>query len=345
MWQRNAMLLALGLSCSPPAASLGDEIPASQRLIARTNWVTCDLALGRLVVLAHRAKQDQPRIERTWPDGTEERFHVSLDRGLVSLHYSSCGPSEKLHMHIMRRDQVELDHELLGAKTLTRVRFTQEPDQPLRLTIQFEDAPPIEYTAASLWHLLLEHPAECRTHLYGLLQPLLPQRNLDADRRELQTRLLAADTDNRLVSRQAVADLVTQMADPEFRARQRASRELRTLGHAALALIDDLEHTSLDSEQRWRVRALRESIVTNATDSPDRLAAWLANDEATWRALLHDQDATCRVVAEAHLARLSHQESVPPPSVWRQVDLRSSGDPRGVHQAVTVRDNGRLRHD
>lgn len=318
MWQRNAILLALGLSCSPRAESLGEEIPGSQRLLAKTNWVTCDLAMGRLVVLAHRAKQDQPRIERTWPDGTEESFQVSLDRGLASLHYSSCSTTETIHIHVARREQVDFDHTRLGSGQETiQVRFIQEPDRPLRLTIRTNESAPVEYTGKSLWHLLLAHPEICRAHLSVLLQTLMPQRNLDAEGDELRTRLLETDTDRSPITRQTVADLVTQMSAPEFRARQRASRELRTMGHAALAFLDDLEHSTLDPEQRWRVRAIHESIVAKLTDSPDRLAAWLTNDESVWLAMLNDDDASCRAVAEAQLVRLSQGESVPPPGIRR----------------------------
>jgi hypothetical protein len=346
MWQRNAILLALGLSLSPSAVSLGEEIPGSKRLPAKTNWITCDLAMGRLVVLANRAKQDQPSIERTWPDGTEERFRVSLDRGLASLHYASCGTTEKMTIHVARREQVDFEHShARSTQEPVRVRFTQEPDQPLRLTIESDAAPPVEYTGESLWHLLIAHPEACRTHLCGLLQTLMPHRNLEAERDELRTRLLAAGSEGGLVTRQAVADLVAQMGDHEFRSRQRASRELRMMGHAALAILDDFEHTTLDSEQRWRVRTLQDSIVANLTDSPDRLVAWLANDESIWRALLNDEDASCRALAEAQLVRLSQPESVPPPSVRRQIDLRLPGDTRSVHQAVAVGDHGLPGHD
>ena len=348
MWQRNAILLALalGLSLSPRAISLGEEIPGSKRLPAKTNWISCDLAMGRLVVLANRAKQEQPSIERTWPDGTEERFQVSLDRGLASLHYSFRGTTEKMTILVARREQVDFEHSHTGSTQETvHVRFTQEPDQPLRLTIESDAAPPVEYSGESLWHLLIAHPDACRTHLCGLLQTLMPHRNLAAERDELRTRLLAAGSEGGLVTRQAVADLVAQMADQEFRSRQRASRELRTMGHAALAILDDFEHTTLDPEQRWRVRTLRDSIVANLTDSPDRLVAWLANDESIWRALLNDENASCRALAAAQLVRLSQPESVSPPSVRRQVNSRPPGDPRSVHQAVAVGDHGLSGHD
>lgn len=346
MWQRNAILLALGLSCSPRAESLGEEIPGSQRLLAKTNWVTCDLSMGRLVVLAHRAKQDQPRIERTWPDGTEESFRVSLDRGQVSLHYSSCNTSETIHIHVARREQVDFDHTRVGtAQETVRVRFIQEPDQPLRLTVQTDASTPIEYTGKSVWHLLLAHPEAGRTHLSILFQTLMPQRNLDAERDALQASLLAAGSDGPQVNRQAVADLVAQMADQEFRSRQRASRDLRSMGHAALAFLEDLELTTLDPEQRWRVRSLRESIVAKLTDSPDRLTAWLTNDESVWLAMLHDDDASCRAVAETQWTRLRPEASVPPPGVRRQVALRLPGDSGGTHQTIVVGNDGRLGHD
>jgi hypothetical protein len=97
---------------------------------------------------------------------------------------------------------------------------------------------------------------------------------------------------------------VAQTADREFRVRQHASRELRGLGHAALAHLEQFEHTSLDPEQRWRVRSTRESIVANLTDAPGRVAIWLVNDESLWLGLLNDEDESCRAQAERQLARI-----------------------------------------
>jgi hypothetical protein len=210
-----------------------------------------------------------------------------------------------MHIQIARRERVDLEHvRVSSTRETTRVRFVQEPDQPLQLTVQSGESPLVAYEAASLWHLLLIHPEVCRTHLYELLRTLMPNRNLEAERNELRVRLLAGDTAGQFVSRQQVADLVAQTADREFRVRQHASRELRGLGHAALAFLEDLEHTSLDPEQRWRVRSTRESIVANLTDAPGRVAVWLVNDESIWLGLRNDEDESCRQLAERQLARI-----------------------------------------
>jgi hypothetical protein len=305
MWQRNAILLTAGLWLVPRSESLGQNHDGSGRLLGATQWVTCEVSLGRLLATSQRTKQGQPRTARVRPDGSEESLSVRLDGGLVSLLYTCVGPAEKLTIRIVRRDEVDIEcRRGQPGDPATIVRFCQLPTEPVVLSVQQGTRAADVYAAPSLWHLLLEHPQVCRQHLYAPLQMLRPDWQLDQELAEIRSQMLAGEAARVPVSRHEVEQLVAQLAFDQFPTRQRAARELRRCGHAALGYLDELDPQQLDREQRLRVHSVREAIVSHATDSPARVAAWLVNDKAAWHALLQDEQESLRLAADTQLARL-----------------------------------------
>ena len=86
MWQRTAIVVALGLLSVPRAELRSEEIRYSELLISDLHWVTFDVAMGRILATGNRTKQDRQRGTRERPDGAAEAIAVTLDRGLVSVH-------------------------------------------------------------------------------------------------------------------------------------------------------------------------------------------------------------------------------------------------------------------
>ena len=115
MWQRTAIVVALGLVGAPGAELPGEEIRYSELLISDLNWVTFDVAMGRVQATGNRTKHDQQRAHRELPDGATESCAVTLDRGLVSLHYVYHSATRQLVIRVIRRDRVEIESHCSAA--------------------------------------------------------------------------------------------------------------------------------------------------------------------------------------------------------------------------------------
>ena len=271
MWRRTAIILTLGLSLTPRAQSLGQDIPGSDRLILELNWVSFDVAMGRILATGNRTRQDRQRVCREHSNGITETLTVTLDRGLVSMHYESVSETRQLTVRVVRRDQVEIEstrHE--PASHTTTVLFLQPSDGDVVLTVHTEGQTPDEYRASSLWHLLLAHPEICHAHLNDALQMLRPNWQVDNEVAEIRALLLNCDPARLTTSRREVELLVEQMAHDDFRVRQRSARELRARGRSVLGFLQELDSTRLDAEQRLRIRSVQDSIIADFEDSPAR---------------------------------------------------------------------------
>ena len=98
-----------GALADAPRQSLGQDIPGSDRLILELNWVSFDVAMGRILATGNRTRQDRQRVCREHPNGLTETLTVTLDRGLVSMHYESVSETRQLTVRVVRRDQVEIE--------------------------------------------------------------------------------------------------------------------------------------------------------------------------------------------------------------------------------------------
>ena len=305
MWQRTAIVVALGLLLVPRAVSLSEEFRYSELLISDVNWVTFDVAMGRILATGNRTKQDRQRGTRERPDGAAEAIAVTLDRGLVSVHYEYHSATRQLVIRVVRRDSVEIESTLSDASVPSeQMSFVQQPEGDVSLTIQTDGGSPCVYQAASLWHLQLAHPEICRAHLNDVLQVFRPNWQIEDEVAEIRSSLLACEPERLTTSRREVEVLVAQMADDDFRIRQRSARELQARGRSVLGFLQALDPATLDAEQRLRVESIRRAIIADYEDTPARVVAWLINDTSTWLALLGDDTPERRAHANSHLARL-----------------------------------------
>jgi hypothetical protein len=305
MWQRTAIVVALGLSSVPCAVSFSEEIRYSELLISDLNWVAFDVAMGRILATGSRTKQDRPRGTRELPDGAKEAIAVTLDRGLVSVHYEYLSATRQLVIRVVRGDRVEVEstcHDAAGRDE--QMSFVQRPDGDVTLTVQVDGASPGVYEAASLWHLELAHPDVCRAYFNDALHMFRPNWRIESEVAEIRSSLLACDPARVATSRREVELLVTQLTSDDFRLRQRSARELRARGRNVLGFLQELDPATLDAEQRLRVESVQQAIIADYEDTPERVVAWLLNDKSAWLALLNDESPACRTRANSHLARL-----------------------------------------
>ena len=138
----------------------GEEIRYSELLISDLNWVTFDVAMGRILATGTAPSRIDSVAHRELPDGSRRVVAVTLDRGLVSLHYEYHSATRQLVIRVIRRDRVEIEltsavmHRRRGAT----MAFVQQPAGDVSLTLQSDGDAPRQYQAASLWHLQLAQP-------------------------------------------------------------------------------------------------------------------------------------------------------------------------------------------
>jgi hypothetical protein len=124
----------------------------------------------------------------------------------------------------------------------------------------------------------------------------------------LESALYRVAQSGQVVSRNRLSELVNELGHRSFQNRQAADRQLRALGPAVLPYFASLTPSSLTSEQRHRMRQIRESMSNSAVDSPDRVAQWLVDDEQIWVTLMTHSDAEKRHLAALRLTEI-HPEA------------------------------------
>jgi hypothetical protein len=120
-------------------------------------------------------------------------------------------------------------------------------------------------------------------------------------------------------------DLVKQLGDDRFAAREAADRQLRSLGQPVLPFLSQLDRRRLDAEQRLRVDAIRGELLSVGEDTPHRAASRMLYDRSTWLVLIAREDAAQRAAAARHLCKLCPEAVVFDPKaepVVRRVQLK-----------------------
>ncbi len=305
MWHRMSPIIAIGLTLSALAETRAAQTDFGRLLISDPDYVRFDVSMGRLRATTIRAKQDRQRIERDLPGGHKELLATSLDRGLISLQYAlDCG-TRQLTVQVVRRDDLEIRWTQRDAdgETCTSI-YVQRPGDDVMLSICTTANPVQQYRAPSLWHLAIIHRDVCESHLAEVLQLVCPDWDFVGQTDKIRDTLLQPSPAKPTTSLAEVRLLVRQLAERDFRVRQRADRELQSRGQQLLCLLNELDQDELDAEQRLRLCEIRRSIMGDAADTPLRVSQWMANDKRIWIPLMGDDNSTCRMLARAQLARI-----------------------------------------
>jgi len=101
-----------------------------------------------------------------------------------------------------------------------------------------------------------------------------------------------------------VSELVKRLKSPHFVDRQHADQQLRVLGVVVLSQFKQLERATLTREQRHRIDRIEKDMAVLKADTPERIVAWMLNDQAVWLSMLSRQDAAKRQIAAARLSEV-----------------------------------------
>jgi hypothetical protein len=279
------------------ASSCSAEQSATS-LLANSRWVRFEIVLGRIVAIPlcggrHRTARSDPDSEPA------ETLNYNGDRDAPCFVYELRDAQQTLTVRCV--GQAEL-HILRESESGERLLFMQSPRGAVSLSLGPEDNAQV-LTAQSVWHLFLKEREACEQHVLPLLVILRPDWSLQKTGDDIEAHLCRRAA--AALPRKRMAHLIAQLASPRFPQRQAADREIRSLGIGALPYLERVDRTRLNSEQRVRILRICDDLRTNTPDSPERVAAWLANDVRVWRDWREATEPSRRQAADIALAEMS----------------------------------------
>lgn len=312
---RRLWLVLTCLAFLAPALVCAQEKPVPPlpraNLLLQQRWLRIMILDGRLAVTA--VSESQPTTINV--GNVRQYFNVNLTPDGAVLDYDLTSPAEKLLVHIEGDDQATIRRQFnqppdpkssaagSSPPAATVVEYSQAPQQPVKLSIT-DNGETRAVQADSLWQLLLFEPELTNRYLVPILEMLRPDWQLMPAAEELKQTLLQAARSSQTATRPRWAELVAQLADERYAVRQRAERQLRAAGRAALPYLQGLQRNDLDAEQWLRVSDIIAASIDDREDTPQRMATRLLDDRALWLSFLADSQESTRRIAAARLSSL-----------------------------------------
>lgn len=280
-------MAAMAVAADPPQAAKLTEL-------VRTGRLHFDMVLGRINAWS---QSGGGYSSESSSNDRREKLTVHNAGASLTIKYELTTPAETLTIEASNPSYLQIQRAPVGQSDVVPVQFTQAPGKPVTLTVGQEGAKRV-YQAPSFWHLLLVEPDATRTHLVPLLQVLQPNTDLAKAVAELERELLTLADEEGLPDRQRWDELVAQLGEDRFSRRQNADRALRQAGPLAMIYLRSLDPSTLDAEQRFRIRRILASQTSGSdADNPRDIARWLAGDSQVWLSLLERPDLSTRRVA------------------------------------------------
>jgi hypothetical protein len=283
---------------------------AAANLWGQVDWLRLEISGGRIALGCRRCGQVRLAAEPTEADPTHQSLAVDAQPGSLIATYEAADDRERIALTIDARRQVTVVRQA-AAGAAGELRYVQPHVGPVLLTVGGGDARKL--AAASLWHLLAVEPA-AREQLLPVLAKIRPTWRLSEQLGAAEGVLADAAGNDASAERRKWQAWVDQLADASFARRAQADRALREAGQAVVVHLRQLDPQTLDREQRQRVLGILAAVGDFQSDSPERIAGWLADDQRVWLALLSRPDARTRQAAARHLTLLSGQRIAIDPS-------------------------------
>jgi hypothetical protein len=302
MRRNEALTIAVVLLLASVRSTTATEPSEPGRLAANSDWVQIDIISGRIT--AHNARYKQRKLSATSdsPNGTREVFSVSFESQRPEVHYERVAAQESLSVVIVNGDQMEMRHESRTGDELQLLHFVQAaPGLTLRIANGGKES---VYEAPGFWHLALWEPEIFENRLVPLLETLRTNWRLMETVENLEKSLLELASEGYAPPRRHLDQLVRQLGSDCFRDRQAADRELRRQGQSLFSYLEQLDVSSLNTEQRHRLKVIAESLAVFSGDTPKRTALQLAGDPRAYLMLLERDNVLIRELAAAQIERI-----------------------------------------
>lgn len=248
-------------------------------ILAETGMAHFRLVLGRLELDPPRHRKGSKSLQHAHPAAVEETVSVTSERGIPSLHYTLHSERQQVIIDVVDALRVRVVSERLDVEE--RFIIDQPASGPLTITCQ-RATETERLEAASFLHLQAALPQWCRRHLQPVWAYVMPGPTLAELSAATTDHLVAVTLSRSLPTQGDVLDWIDQLRSPRRHRRAAAERALLDYGLPVLRILDDVAPGVLDTEQAARLQRVRWTLRPRQADTPQRLASWLAADQAYW---------------------------------------------------------------
>ncbi len=287
---------------APPLRAAEVQMAASFGQLVETNQLRFAVVAGRITIIHLGIANLTDTAVR---DDRREHYSILAQPEGFHVDYEVSSGDERLSIAIRAGQSVELRYLPADDAGGAQVEFSQAAGSPTVLSVR-SGSRQQRFEAASLWHLLIAHPAPSREYLLPHLAVLRPDWQLGELARAVERELLRMAKAAGPPDRGRWAELVDDLGDDRFAVRQTADRELRRTGRQVASFLEDLDPAQLGAEQHFRVRRILFDLDRQEfEDVPAEVASALLGDAAVWRALLEREDPAVHHMAAEYLAALT----------------------------------------
>lgn len=285
--------------------SHGQETDAveARTLLSQLSWLRVDVVSGKLEPRGFRSANVRIVQSRELPGGDTEELQLINDAGKASLRYERRGSSQRRVVLLDDQGRVRLRHETHD-EAPSSFEYEQNVDQPLRMVVMRMSGRR-EYQTASIWHFAFEQPELAAGSLEPLIELVRPGWSLTREAAIVRETLQRIAPRLTVPERSDVERQVRQLASDRFADRKAADQRLRAWGPSVMPILEQIDATTLDREQRERLRGIKDALGLSGPDSPPRVAQRLAADPRVWTALLDGDSVEERRLAVMQLERLT----------------------------------------
>lgn len=298
-------VLWLGSPIGEERVSRGQEPPATtpRSLLSQMTWLRVDVVSGRLEPHGFRSANVRIVQSREFPDGDAEELQLINDAGKASLRFERRGAFGRRLVFLDDQGRVSLRHESSDAES-DSFEYEQLTGKPLQMAVRC-GTQRREFRTASVWHFAFEQPELAAKSLEPLIAMLRPGWSLMRESAVVREALQRTAARTSLPDRAEVERSVRQLASDRFAERKAADRRIRDWGPSVVPILDQWDVTTLDREQRERLRGIKEALGLSGPDTPQRVAQRLAADPRIWLAMLNSESADERQFAATQWERLT----------------------------------------
>jgi hypothetical protein len=272
------------------------------------------MVLGRITVIPRHRGSVRVSTSAAEGQSSSELLVVNSEHDCPLVRYERVDANASLAVEIHDYNRIQLRSDAHGNAPRSSFEYRQPADGPVQLSVH-DSGGTSEFSAKSLWHLLLGERLVCQRTIVPILEQLRPDWNLLAMTERIEAELLSGAMADRPTTRDEMERLVRELDATQFQRRQVADERLRSFGVVVLPHLDVLAERERAAgrgwswEQRARIGKIRQRFAQGGDDTPDRVAYWLADDEQAWLALLKHPDAECRQLAVMRM-RVLHPRGI-----------------------------------
>ena len=295
-------LLMIGIMLIPIQSSWSQEIQSND-LIQRLNWIRFELVQGKIITRDTRQGQSRSATATNEKKKIREEVTLKIIGGTPLFQYRYEDTKQTIQIELINNNHLVMKRTRTENADGPNVEVQQPEQGPLRMTIVQGPSSQV-YTGKHLWQLMLSHPDPCREHLYPLLELLRSDWQLEQWSEQVETSLIRMASYHTHPEYDHLQQLIEQLANPAFRIRQSADRQLRGLGQPVISYLNQLNTDNMTTEQRLRIRRICQSLTTRSGDTPEAVSAWLLSSPRIWFILMNRPESDVRQVAHQQLSRL-----------------------------------------